>query len=145
MGFLKTNLIFLGIFLILLNLGCFEEEKVIEAPISPEITSTPPPVESQQPIKRPGEVEIRSILENPEKFDGSEVTISGICRPGLAFEFVDEQPYLIDDGTGEIWVITMSMVPAQGEFVTVRGVVVVPYQIKGRHYDVAIIEGERIE
>nr|NIV35598.1 hypothetical protein [Anaerolineae bacterium] len=55
-------------------------------------------------------------------------------------EFVDEQPYLLEDGTGEVWIITREVMPPEGTKVTVTGTVRVPYQIKGRRYEVAVIE-----
>ncbi|WP_457554892.1 hypothetical protein [Candidatus Pyrohabitans sp.] len=89
------------------------------------------------------ELRIGDILENPEAYEGKEVVLRGTVTPGLAFEFVDEQPYLLSDGTGDIWIVTRGTMPMQGAEVRVRGIVVVPYQIKGRHYEVAVVEIER--
>ncbi len=126
--------------------GCVEKEEAVVAtekkPLSKEVSEALPQEEKVE--KRVG-ITIADILNNPAAYEGKEVTLRGIATPGLAFEFVDEQPYLLSDGTGEIWVITRGVMPAQGAEVTVRGEVVVPYQIKGRHYEVAIIEIEREE
>ena len=126
--------------------GCVEKEEAVVAtekkPLSKEVSEALPQEEKVE--KRAG-ITIADILNNPAAYEGKEVTLRGIATPGLAFEFVDEQPYLLSDGTGEIWVITRGVMPAQGTEVTVRGEVVVPYQIKGRHYEVAIIEIEREE
>ncbi len=88
-------------------------------------------------------VSIAEIINRPAEFKNSIVTIEGIAEPGLAFEFVNEQPYLVDDGTGQIWVVTKAVMPKKGQKVKIRGVVHTPYQIKGRRYKVAIVEVKR--
>ncbi len=88
-------------------------------------------------------VSIGEILKEPSKFKDSIVTIAGQAEPGLAFEFVNEQPYLLKDSTGQIWVITRGLMPSKGQKIKVRGAVQTPYQIKGRRYEVAIVEIKR--
>ncbi len=83
---------------------------------------------------------IADLKADAEKYAGQEVTLIGNVAAGLAFEFVDEQPYLLEDGTGEVWIITREVMPPEGTKVTVTGTVRVPYQIKGRRYEVAVIE-----
>jgi len=90
-------------------------------------------------------ISIKEIIDNPKKWDGKVVTIKGFAYPGLALQYVDEQPYLLKDDTGEIWVITKGVPPSEESFVIVRGKVVSPYQIKGHHYEVAVLETEREE
>ncbi len=121
----------LGVLLLLLTLvGCTEREEVVgekkETGQSTEATTR-----------------IADILGSPESFDGRDVTIEGTAIPGLAFEYVDEQPYRLKDPTGEIWVITRGYMPEEGRWVVVKGTVVSPYQIKGRRFEVAVIERER--
>jgi hypothetical protein len=111
--------------------------------------------EREQPVSPPTEVQqeaftdtsqglhIAEILRSPEAYKGRLVTIRGKCTPGLAFEFVDEQPYLVQDESGQIWVITSSTMPPKDSALTVRGEVAAPYQLKGRHFSVALIERER--
>ncbi|NOZ60004.1 MAG: hypothetical protein GXO66_10605 [Euryarchaeota archaeon] len=135
-----------AVLLILLVLaGCVEKEEAVVEAVGEAVEA---PVATPQPEPAPagdagGGVRVADILDNPEAYEGMEVVLRGTALPGLAFEFVDEQPYLLNDGTGEIWVITRGTMPMQGSEVVVRGRVVVPYQIKGRHYEVAIIEIER--
>jgi|Deesub1362A_J573_1020465.scaffolds.fasta_scaffold00570_2 hypothetical protein len=141
------------LFLIMLILaGCVEKEEAVVAtekkPAPPLVEEAPEAPETQlqkEKVEKKAGLTIADILNNPAAYEGKEVTLRGRATPGLAFEFVDEQPYLLSDGTGEIWVITRAMMPMQGAEVTVRGEVVVPYQIKGRHYEVAIIEIDREE
>ncbi len=114
----------------LLLAGCVEKES--------------PVGEKAGPREREAKVvSIAAVLDRRDLYRGREVTVSGKVTPGLAFEFVNEQPYLLDDGTARIWVITKTVVPEEGSWVTVRGRVVMPYQIKGRRYDIAIVETER--
>lgn len=88
-------------------------------------------------------VPIGDIISRPQEYVDREVTVEGKAIPGLAFEFVDEQPYLLKDSTGQIWVITRGFMPEEGKGLTVKGRVVAPYQIKGRRYEVVILEEDR--
>ncbi len=117
--------------LIIFLSGCTETEKTIETPSSPTDG------------KPTGSVMIQEILKNPSSYTGKPVTLKGKPTPGLAFEFVNEQPYLLRDETGEIWVITTGVMPDEKSTVTVEGVVVSPYQIKGRRFEIVVIERKR--
>ncbi len=90
-----------------------------------------------------GSVSIAQIIQNSESLKDSEVTVSGLVSAGKAVQFVNEQPYLIKDETGEIWVITSGSMPKDGSKVLVTGKLAIPFQIKGRRYDIAILETER--
>ncbi len=108
-------------------------------------------IEREEPIEKTKEKvsegkgvrSISSLLNEKDLYKGKTVIISGKVSTGLAFEFVDEQPYIIDDETGQIWVITTGTMPEEGKWITVKGKVVMPYQIKGRSYEIAIMEIER--
>ena len=125
------------ILLLAILAGCVEQEGAFQ--VSQNAT-----LEEKKPKKKEG-LTVEEILSSPMKFDGKIVTLEGKATPGLAFQFIEEQPYLLDDGTGKIWVITTEEMPAENSYVRVTGKVVVPYQIKGRHYEVAILEEEREE
>jgi len=99
--------------------------------------------EKAHPSTSSGITPIGKIIERPDEFTGKRVTIRGEAEPGLAFEFVNEQPYLLKDTTGQIWVITSSVMPPKGSPVTIEGEVVSPYQIKGRRFEIAVIERKR--
>jgi len=86
---------------------------------------------------------IARLLEKRDRYKEKLVVVSGRATPGLAFEFVNEQPYLLDDGTGQIWVITTGTIPQKGRIITIKGKVFMPYQIKGRRYEIVIMEMER--
>jgi len=125
----RAGLVFCLFALVLLT-GCPEGDRVVG---EPETSGT-------EPADRTPAVEVRRILDDPAAFAGRDVTVHGQALPGLAFEFINEQPYQLDDGSGVIWVVTSGTLPAEGVEVTVRGTVAVPYQIKGRSYDVVIRE-----
>ncbi len=88
---------------------------------------------------------ISSILKEPDKFINREVIVKGKVEPGLAFEFIDEQPYKLIDDSGAIWIVTSRNVPEKGKIVVVKGKVLSPYQIKGRNYKIVILESERLK
>lgn len=140
------RLVALLLLVMLIFAGCVEKEEAVVG-----VEKKPVEEFAEAPEVQRGEAELRAgpsvadILNNPAAYEGREVTLRGTAMPGLAFEFVDEQPYLLNDGTGEIWVITRGTMPMQEVEVEVRGIVVTPYQIKGRHYRVAIIELAREE
>lgn len=92
--------------------------------------------------RSPQGIVISSLLEDADRYRGEEVTVSGKVTVGMAFEFVSEQPFQLDDGTGSLWVVTTGAVPGENQWVTVRGTVAAPYQIKGRRYDVALVEAQ---
>ena len=90
-------------------------------------------------------IDLSVLRENPSACRDTIVTVSGQVTAGLAFEFVNEQPYTLDDGTDRVWIITKSVMPKEGSQVVVTGTVKAPYQIKGRRYDLVVIETERTE
>jgi len=90
-------------------------------------------------------VKIAAVLEAPQKYKGKVVYLQGKATPGLPWQFVDEQPYLLRDATGEIWVITTAAMPQQEQELLLRGRVVAPYQIKGRRWEVAVLELKRLK
>ncbi|MGW8162021.1 MAG: hypothetical protein ACWGN1_07225 [Desulfobulbales bacterium] len=89
-------------------------------------------------------VAIADIIAEQDAYEGKEVIVTGKVMPGLAFEFISEQPYQIIQGESLLWVITRGTSPQEGAFVTVRGRIARPYQIKGRSYQLALLEEERL-
>jgi hypothetical protein len=112
--------------------GCIEDRQDIG-----------PEVEKAAAVQPDYGESIEDIIANGATYNGREVTVAGKVLPGLAFEFVGEQPYRIIQGESQLWVITADVSPAEGAFVTVRGKIAVPYQIKGRSYQLVLLEEER--
>lgn len=132
---LTANLIrLISLLAVLLLTGCIEERREI----GPEVIGP----SEQKPVA--GAVAVNDILADRQGFRGREVTVAGKVMPGLAFEFVSEQPYRIIQGESLLWVITNDIAPQEGSFVNVRGSIAAPYQIKGRSYDVVLVEKERL-
>lgn len=64
---------------------------------------------------------IGKILADPRSYEGKEVTVSG-----NVVEVVDlfvHKGFVLDDGTGQLKVVTTRMLPAKGQKVTVKGVI----------------------
>jgi len=88
---------------------------------------------------------ISSILQNPDRFMGDEVTIAGEVTKVYSAPLVIAEPgvYQVDDGTGTIWVITKYGAPREGSKVGVKGIVSSPIKILGDHFGAVIREERR--
>lgn len=64
---------------------------------------------------------IGDIRENPEKYDGKTVTVKGEVKSATNLAVV--KFYVLDDGTGEIRVVTERTLPKEGKEVRARGTV----------------------
>ncbi len=115
--------------------GCVEGETVVD--LTAVSTTT-------QPSSQQKGISVAQLLANARQHIDTEVTVYGRVRTGLAFEFVGEQPYQLEIGQARLWVITSEVAPADGAWITVRGTLKAPYQLKGRHYQMALIERERL-
>ena len=92
----------------------------------------------------------RSIAEinaNPSRYQNKEVGIIGnvvdsygLSIPGTG---ISGGAYKVDDGTGSIWVVTESAVPARGTRIGVTGKVGTGVNYKGRNYGLGMYEKDR--
>jgi hypothetical protein len=64
---------------------------------------------------------IGDIREDPRKYDGTLVTVAGTVKEATNLGFV--KFYVLDDGTGEIHVVTDHPLPRKGNEVRARGTV----------------------
>ncbi len=66
----------------------------------------------------PERVSIADIEANPSKYQDKEIVIAGTVRDSYGISIpgttVQGGAYKIDDGTGSIWVISETTVPAKG-------------------------------
>lgn len=62
---------------------------------------------------------IADIVADPRKYDGREVTVSGEVTDTTNLIFA--KYFKVDDGSGEIVVVTERPLPREGEKVTVKG------------------------
>ena len=65
------------------------------------------------------ETKVKEILDNPKDYEGHVVRIHGTVKE--AVNIVVLKYYVVDDGSGEIPVVTKRAVPAKGAKVSARG------------------------
>jgi hypothetical protein len=96
----------------------------------------------------PNRTMIGEIEANPSKFEGKKVAIVGTVENSYGISAPILRgfrggAYKIDDGTGEIWVLTNSSVPSKGVRVGVKGKIQTGITINGKNYGLALIEEDR--
>jgi len=64
---------------------------------------------------------VGDILKDPRKYEGKEVTVSGTVVEVV--DLIIHKGFVVDDGTGQIKVVTSRMLPVKGQKITVKGVV----------------------
>jgi hypothetical protein len=84
---------------------------------------------------------IRAIKENPGAFDGREVAIAGQVTSSWNLVFV--KYYKVRDNTGEIYVVTESALPHEGDHVRVKGKVDQAFAIGGNRMVVVVERAPR--
>ena len=68
----------------------------------------------------PSKTNIGKILDNPDRYRDKEVGITGTVEDSYSVPFVGGA-YKVDDGTGEIWVVSKRGGAAQGSKVVAKG------------------------
>ena len=90
---------------------------------------------------------IASIEANPSKYYNKEVGIAGTVRDSYGLNVPLTQIrggiYKVDDGTGSIWVVTQSSVPAKGTRLGVKGKIQNGVSYNGKNYGLGMIEDDR--
>jgi hypothetical protein len=85
---------------------------------------------------------IAKINADPGRYQGKEVTIAG--NVVTSFGAMRQGVYLLDDGTGQLWVLSQGYgVPGQGARVRVTGTVVNGVTFAGRSFANALRETQR--
>ena len=64
---------------------------------------------------------IGTILADPRGYEGKEVTVSGTVVETV--DILVHKGFVLDDGTGQLKVVTTRMVPEKGQKITVKGVI----------------------
>ena len=64
---------------------------------------------------------INHILADPSRYGNREVRVSGAVVD--SYSIANRGAYRIDDGTGELWVVSDKGVPRKGARVTVKGTI----------------------
>ncbi len=85
---------------------------------------------------------ISDILDNPDKYTGKEVSVSGKVTEKYWVDIfgITAGACQIDDGSGKIWVITKQEPPKEGEKASARGSVEVAGKIGNRSFGTVIVE-----
>lgn len=88
---------------------------------------------------------ISKILNNPDSYLNKDVTIAGVVTKTYAVNLIITQAgaYQLDDGSGQIWVITHTSVPKEGSKVGLKGTVSDKIDLLGLAVAVVVKEKER--
>jgi hypothetical protein len=90
----------------------------------------------------PQSTSIAKINQDPARYQGKEVTIAG--QVVTSFGALSQGVFLLDDGTGQLWVLSEGFgVPGQGARVRVTGTVVSGVTFGGHSFANALRETER--
>lgn len=81
---------------------------------------------------------ISDINAHPDKYQNKTVTVHGKVTSVTKLPFMQEGFFTLDDGTGEITVVTKGGLPAEGDVKTVTGTVQSTFTIMGRSFGVTI-------
>lgn len=66
---------------------------------------------------------VKEIVTSPGQFEGKEVRVKGKVKDIIKVPLVDLKMYVLDDGSGEVTVVTRESLPAVNETVSLKGVV----------------------
>lgn len=95
-------------------------------------------------------VSIGDIESNSSKYIGKKVTVSGTVEnsygaslPQIIMRNGTGGTYKIDDGTGEIWVVTQRNIPQKGARLKVKGKIQNGVTFNGRNYGLVLYEDDR--
>lgn len=90
---------------------------------------------------------IASIEADPSKYNGREVAVAGTVENGfgasIPFTNIRGGVYRVNDGTGQIWVLTKLDVPPKGAKIGVKGKVQNGLNYNGKNYGLGLIEEDR--
>lgn len=88
---------------------------------------------------------IREINAAPANFDGKEITLKGIPKDPTRIPLVNLKMYVLEDGSGEITVLTEFDLPKMNEEITIRVKVQALAIVKGEAVGLTATELERYE
>lgn len=95
----------------------------------------------------PQRVSIADIEANPSRYQNKEVAIAGVVKDSYGVSIPGTRygggAYMIDDGTGSIWIFTDGAVPSRGAEIGVKGVVGSGVNWKGKNYGLGMWEKDR--
>ncbi len=86
---------------------------------------------------------VKDIVASPAQFEGKEVRVRGKAKNITKIPLIDLQLYVLDDGSGEVTVLTQGTLPAANETITVKGVVESTAILGGQSIGLRIRETKR--
>lgn len=90
-----------------------------------------------------GQTPVKEIAASPAQFEGKEVRIRGKVKDGVKIPFINLSMYVVDDGSGEVTVVTLDKLPVAGETVNVKGLVESTVILEGQAIGLRIKETKR--
>lgn len=90
-----------------------------------------------------GQTPVKDIVAAPTQFEGKEVRIRGKVKDVTKIPLIDLDMYVVDDGSGELTVISHGTLPAVNDIVNVRGVVESAAILGGQSIGLRIKETKR--
>jgi hypothetical protein len=91
----------------------------------------------------PSKTNIGKILDNPDRYRDKDVGIAGTVEDSYGVPLVGGA-YKVDDGTGEIWVVSKrGGVPRRGAQVGAKGRVLQGFSFGGRNFGTVLEESDR--
>lgn len=89
-----------------------------------------------------GSVSVSEIKNSPQRYHDKKVTIGGTVDETVTLPILGVGVYLLNDGTGKIWVKPKQNIFEKGDRVHVTGVIKVGLSISGRSFGLILIEQE---
>jgi len=87
---------------------------------------------------------VKEIVTSPAQFEGKEIRVKGKVKDITKVPLIDLRLYVLDDGSGEVNVVTQNALPAVNETVTVKGVVESAAILGGQSLGLRIRETKRL-
>lgn len=90
-------------------------------------------------------VTVSKLINDPSKYVNKEVGVIGTVSDSYGVSILGRGAgiYKVNDGTGNIWVVTQQGVPTEGARVGVKGRVQNGIVYNGRNYGLGMIESDR--
>lgn len=86
---------------------------------------------------------VKEIVSSPAQFEGKEIMVRGKVKDIVKIPLIDLNMYVLDDGSGEVTVVTHDKLPALNDSVSVKGVVESAAILGGRSIGMRIKETKR--
>ena len=91
-----------------------------------------------------GYTRVKEIVVSPAQFEGKEIRVRGKVKDITKVPLIDLRLYVLDDGSGEVTVVTQNALPAVNETITVKGVVESAAILGGQSLGLRIRETKRL-